>query len=67
MNIVEFCSGTGSFSNIAKERGHKTFTIDIEPSFKPDLCKDILKVTKEDIPFQPDIIWASPPCQKVKN
>jgi len=64
MKILELFSGTGSFSKVAKARGHEVFTIDNDPQFKPDLCKDILEVTKEDIPFQPDIIWSSPPCQK---
>ena len=64
MKILELFSGTESFSKVARERGHKVFTIDNNQEFKPNLCKDILKVTKEDIPFQPDVIWASPPCQK---
>jgi len=62
MKILELFSGTESFSKVAKERGHEIFTIDNDPQFNPDLCKDILDVTKEDIPFQPDVIWASPPC-----
>ncbi len=62
MKILELFSGTESFSKVARERGHETFTIDIDRSFKPDLCKDILEVTSKDIPFKPDIIWASPPC-----
>ena len=27
-----------------------------------DLVKDIEFLTKKDIPFIPDVIWASPPC-----
>ena len=62
MKILELYCGTKSFSKIAESRGHKCFTIDNNPKFKPNLCKDVLKVKKEDIPFKPDIIWASPPC-----
>ena len=62
MNMLELFSGTESFSKVAKARGHKVFTVDIDRSFNPDLCKDILEVSREDIPFQPDVIWASPPC-----
>ena len=61
--ILELFSGTESFSKVARERGHETFTIDNDKRFNPDLCQDILKVKREDIPFQPDLIWASPPCQ----
>ena len=64
MNILELFSGTGSFSKVARERGHQTFTVDIDSYFKPDLCKDILELNIEDIPFKPDVIWSSPPCQK---
>jgi len=62
MKVLELFSGTESFSKVARELGHETFTIDNSPDFNPDLCKDILHLTKGDIPFQPDIIWASPPC-----
>jgi len=64
MKILELFSGTESFSKVAKARGHRVFTIDNNPKFEPDLCKDILDVTIEDIPFKPNIIWASPPCQE---
>lgn len=63
MKILELFSGTESFSNVARERGHKCFTIDIDKKFNSDLCKDILNVSRDDIPFKPDIIWASPPCE----
>jgi len=62
MKILELFSGTESFSKVAKARGHDVFTIDVDRSFNPDLCKDILEVSREDIPFKPDVIWASPPC-----
>ena len=62
MKILELFSGTESFSKIAREHGHETFTIDNDPQFNPDLCKDILEVEAKDIPFHPDVIWASPPC-----
>lgn len=65
MRILELFSGTESFSKVARERGHKTFTIDMDRSFNPNLCVDILEFNISMLPkeFQePDIIWASPPC-----
>jgi len=65
MKILELFSGTASFSNAAKERGHEVFTIDINPKFNPSLCKNIKYITPEEIIIHfgyPDIIWASPPC-----
>ena len=67
MNILEVEKGTGSFSKIAEERGHKTFTIDWLKKFNPDLCIDVLKLRKEDIPFIPDVIWLSPPCTEYSH
>lgn len=65
MKVLELFSGTASFSKVAKERGHETFTIDNNEEFKPNLCIDILKLNIEDLKLtikNPDIIWASPPC-----
>ena len=66
MKILELFSGTASFSNVAKERGHEVFTIDFDKSFNPDLCIDILTFDISMLPEEfktPDIVWASPPCQ----
>ncbi|MCX6748691.1 MAG: DNA cytosine methyltransferase [Candidatus Pacearchaeota archaeon] len=65
IKILELFSGTASFSNVAKSRGHKTFTIDNDSQFKPDLCVDILDFDASMLPEEfrhPDVIWASPPC-----
>ena len=69
MKILELFAGSCSFSNVAKEYGHETFTVDNGTDFmtlnhytKIDLVQDILELDVDDIPFQPDIIWASPPC-----
>jgi len=62
MKILELFSGTESFSKVARAREHECFTVDNNPIFKPSLCKDIMDLKVEDIPFKPDIIWASPPC-----
>ncbi len=62
MKILELFSGTESFSKVARERGHETFTVDNDKQFKPDLGIDILELTPNMITFKPDVIWASPPC-----
>ena len=67
MKILELFSGTESFSKIAEARGHQVFTIDINPKFNPSLCKDVLLLKKEEIPFAPDFIWASPPCTEYSH
>ena len=63
VNYLELFSGFASVGQEFKNNGHNVFTIDNNKSFNPDLVKDIMEITIDDIPFYPDIIWASPPCQ----
>ena len=62
MKILELFSATESISKVARARGHKTFTVDNNSEFRPDVCCDILnlKLTKEF--NEVDVLWASPPC-----
>ena len=62
MRVLELFSGTESFSKEARAIGHETFTIESNPSHKPDLVANILEFNPLDLPWRPDIIWASPPC-----
>lgn len=62
MQTVELFCGTKSFSKVAKEKSHKTFTIDIEKKFLPDSVEDISKMDIEILPKPIDVLWASPPC-----
>ncbi len=63
MKLLELFCGTKSISKAFEELGHQTFTVDIDNQFDPNLCKDIMEVSLDDIPFKPEVIWASPPCQ----
>ena len=70
MKVVEFFAGTCSFSGLAeREFGAETFTTDsgldlmtLDQYAKIDLVSDIFDLQPKDFPFQPDIVWASPPC-----
>lgn len=62
MKTIELFSGTGSFSKIAKKRGHSIFTLDIDKRFAPSLIMDILNVSISDLPTNINVLWASPPC-----
>lgn len=61
MKILELFAGTTSFSNAAT--GHKTFTSDFDDQFNTDYCIDVMKFDTKSLPFAPDVIWASPPCE----
>ena len=62
MNVLELFAGSRSIGKAAEELGNNVFSVDIEPFKEIDLVKDIELLNKKDIPFKPDLIWASPPC-----
>ena len=62
MKILELFAGSCSFSKVAKERNHQTFTTDYKDFDNIDYVTDILDFDVNKVPFKPDVIWASPPC-----
>ena len=62
MNVLELFAGSRSFSKVAEDCGHKTYTTDFKAFDKIDQVCDIFDFDIGKIPFKPDIIWASPPC-----
>ena len=64
MKILELFAGSCSFSNVAKEFGYETFTTDIQqnPDSTVDYVVDLMGFDYDKVPFNPDFIWASPPC-----
>ena len=62
MKVLELFAGSRSVGKVAEELGYEVFSVDINNFEGIDLVKDIEFLTKEDIPFIPDVIWASPPC-----
>ena len=62
MKVLELFAGSRSIGKVTEELGYEVFSVDINNFEGIDLVKDIEFLTKEDIPFIPDVIWASPPC-----
>jgi len=60
MKVIDLFSGLGGFSQAFKDRGHNVETYEINPDFKPDVCIDLMRVSK--LP-NADVILASPPCE----
>ena len=60
MKILELFAGSCSFTNVAKEL--ETFTTDYNNFDGIDYVIDILQFDYNELPYKPDIIWASPPC-----
>lgn len=66
MNVLELFCGKGIISGEFEKAGHKVFYVDIRKRrgvCEPSLKKDVIKLRISEIPFKPDVIWASPPCE----
>ena len=65
--FLECFAGTGSVGKIAETiPGSKVVSIDIHAEtmgYKPTIVADILKVDFNNLGFDPDFLWMSPPCQ----
>lgn len=62
MNILELFAGSRSIGKVGDKLGMNVFSIDWEKYEDIDLCIDVAKLKKEDVPFVPDFVWASPDC-----
>lgn len=62
MRVLDLFSGSESLRKPAEDLGHDYFSVENDCSFNPDLCADISLLPARDVPFKPDVIWASPPC-----
>lgn len=62
MKILELFAGSRSIGKVAEELGYEVFSSDFLPFEGIDYCVDILNFDVQEVPWTPDIIWASPPC-----
>jgi len=60
--LLELFAGSRSIGNEAENLGMTVFSVDWQPYDKIDLAIDIEFLELYDIPFIPDIVWASPDC-----
>ena len=62
MNVLELFAGSRSIGKEAEGKGYNVFSVDWFKYDKIDLVIDIEYLKLKDIPFVPDLIWASPDC-----
>ena len=62
MKVLELFAGSRSIGKEAEALGFEVFSVDVKPFEGIDLVIDIEDLRPDHIPFEPDIIWASPPC-----
>lgn len=62
MKVLELFAGSRSFTKAAQELGLQTFCTDINDFPGIDYVINFLDFSLDQLPYKPDIIWASPPC-----
>jgi len=60
--LLELFAGSRSIGRTAEEMGMQVFSVDWQPFDKIDWVGDVQEMRMEDVPFVPDIVWASPDC-----
>ena len=62
IKVLELFAGSRSIGKVAEKLNYKVFSSDINAFEKIDYVTNILEFDKSKVPFEPDLIWASPPC-----
>jgi site-specific DNA-cytosine methylase len=62
MKVLELFAGSRSIGKAAENLGMNVFSVDWENYDNIDLQIDVETLTLDQIPFIPDVIWASPDC-----
>lgn len=64
MKVLDLFAGLKGWSGAFAARGHEVFSVDYDIRFDVDSYIDVVDLQPSDLPWVPDIILASPPCQK---
>ena len=62
IKVLELFAGSRSIGKMADSMGIDVFSVDWESYNDIDLVIDVEDMTIADVPFIPDVIWASPDC-----
>lgn len=62
INVLDLFAGSRSVANACADLPVRVFSIDIQGFPGIDLRCDVEYLQVADLPFVPDLIWASPPC-----
>jgi len=62
LKLVELFAGSRCVGKAGEELGMKVFSADWQPFDNIDFVGDIENMKVSDVPFVPDVVWASPDC-----
>jgi len=61
--MLDLFAGLGGWSKPFIERGHEVCRVDWDKRFELEIVADITTLKPSDLPWKPDVILASPPCE----
>lgn len=61
--VLDLFAGLRGWSQAALDMGLEVFTVDLDPAFDVDLHADIRFLRPADLPWRPNLVLASPPCE----
>lgn len=62
INLLELFAGSRSIGKVAEELGMNVFSVDWQNFEGIDLAIDIGEMNTSQVPFIPNVVWASPDC-----
>lgn len=62
MKLLELFAGSRSVGRIAERMGMEVCSVDVKPFDGIHMVRDVEFLRADELPFAPDVIWASPPC-----
>ena len=62
MNVLELFAGSRSIGKVAETLGYEVWSSDVKDFGGIHQVQDILKFDASQVPWRPNILWASPPC-----
>jgi hypothetical protein len=63
VKVLELFAGSRSIGRSAERLGYEVFSVDWDQYYDIDLHIDIEEMELSDVPFIPDVVWASPDCR----
>lgn len=63
MRVLDLFSGLGGWSQPALDAGDDVCRVELEDWLPADIHADVRDVSAADLPWHPDLVLASPPCE----
>jgi hypothetical protein len=62
LKVVELFAGSRCIGRAAEDLGMEVFSVDWQPFENIDYIGDVEEMKLSNVPFIPDVVWASPDC-----